>query len=93
MAYGIVLTSDNQVKADAGKLIGVVATGVGVTAGNKIEFIDSLTATGTSKCTIVFPAAASSVTFTPAHPISFATGIFADFTLSGGAATLSAVYE
>lgn len=93
MAYSIVLTGDNQVKGDAGKLVGVIATGVGVTAGNKIEFVDSLTSTGTALCTIVFPAAASTVTFTPCRPIRFGTGIFANFTLSGGAATLSAVYE
>jgi hypothetical protein len=94
MAYGKVMTSDGQVVAGPGKLVGVIATGSGLTAGDKIEFVDSLTATGTSKCTIVFNAAAATVDFTPAHPIAFGTGIYANFTLTGaGTATLSAVYE
>ena len=90
----VVITNDAVVKASAGTLYGVMVSFDGVTAGDTVEIENHATAdSGTSLCTFVAQAADQNFAFQPCVGIAYAAGIYCDFTLSGGAATVTAVYE
>lgn len=83
------LTADGDIKASAGVLYALVITGIGVTAGDSVDIEDNTT----NKLVFVFAAANETIVFTPSVPISFATSIHVDVTISGGAINVSGVYD
>lgn len=86
-------TTDSQVKAAAGALFGYKITFSGVTAGDKVEIRDSLTAgAGTVIFTIIAVTAGEEHTFMIPQGMEFATGIYHDITLTGGTAYSTYVY-
>jgi hypothetical protein len=87
------ITADNQIKDARTDLWGIIATGVGVTAGDKIEFSNSASGAGTALITVVLPSANSSVVFTPAVGMTFTSGLYADYTKTGGTLTCTLVYD
>lgn len=90
----VVATNDVVIKGSPGELFGVMVCFDGVTAGDTVEIENHATAdSGTSLCMFVAQAADQVLTFTPCVAIAYAAGIYCDFTLSGGAATVTAVYE
>jgi hypothetical protein len=88
MATGTVITESALIKTGSGKVTGFAIQFYGVTAGDKVELIDSLTATGTARLTLVCPVAADHIEFPIGDDVHFTTGIYAKVTKTGG--TLSA---
>lgn len=93
VGVGAVKVADGQVKASAGALYAVTVAFDGATAGDKIEFVDSLTSTGTSLFTVVAQAADAVYTPDLGPGISFSTGIYYNETKTGGTITTSVVYK
>jgi hypothetical protein len=85
------VAADGDIFAGPAKLLGLVASGIGVTAGNKIDIKDG--SGGAVVLTIVFGAANETVVVPLPWPIAFNTAIYADFTLSGGSASVTGIYE
>ena len=83
------VTADGDIKASAGVLYAVVAGGIGVTAGDKVDIEDDTT----EKITLVFSAANETLVFVPPVPITFATSIHVDVDISGGSIAVSGVYD
>jgi hypothetical protein len=81
-------TADGEVKATAGVVYAVVASGVGVTAGDTAVLKDDTTAV----LTFVFAAANETIVFNPPVGVTFATSIQVDITKSGGTMTVDVVY-
>ena len=88
----VVLTDDGQVKASAGSVYAVLVSGVGVTAGDKVELKNSTDNTGDALLTIVADSANGTWAFNPCVGVSFGTGIYCDETKSGGTFTVTVVY-
>jgi hypothetical protein len=89
---GLVLTADGQVKATAGVVYAVQVSGIGVTAGDKVEIKNSADNSGTALVTMVADAANGTWAFYPSVGITFDTGIYSDETKSGGTFTATIVY-
>lgn len=85
------VTADGNIFAGAGNLLGLVASAIGVTAGDKIDIKDG--SGGSTVLTIVFGAANETQVIPMPWPIAFTTAIYADFTLSGGSASVTGIYE
>jgi hypothetical protein len=88
----IVLTADGQVKTSAGTVYALLVSGIGVTAGDKIEIKNSTDNTGTALLTIVADGANGTWSFYPCVGITFSTGIYCDETKTGGTFTTTIVY-
>jgi len=89
-----VLTSSGQIKGSAGTVYAILVSGVGVTAGDKVEIKNSTDDSGASLATIVADAANGTWAFYPAVGISYDTGIYSDETIAdAGTFTVTVVYE
>lgn len=85
------VTADGNIKASPGTLYTLIVSGIGVTIGDKVEIKDG-GAGGTVKFTVVF-SAANETLIVPCQAIAFATNIYAEVTISGGAITVTGVYD
>lgn len=85
------VTADGNIFAGAAKLFGLVASGIGVTAGDKVDIKDG--SSGAVVLTVVFGDVNETVVIPLTWPIAFSTAIYADFSLSGGSASVTGVYE
>lgn len=91
---GVVMTGDLIVKADTGTVYAILVSGIGVTAGDKVEIDNSLYAdTGDPLITIVADAANGTWAFYPSVGVTFDSGIWYEETLTGGTFTSTVVYE
>jgi len=90
---GLVLVDDGQVKATAGTVYAVLVSGIGVTAGDKIEIKNSADNSGPALLTIVADAVNGTWAFYPSVGITYGTGIYSDGTITGGVFTVTVVYE
>jgi len=68
-------------------------TADGVTSGNKVEIIDSTSATGTAELTFVFGNTDDVIPFYPCVGMHFDDGIYCKITKTTGTLTVSAVYD
>lgn len=87
------VTADGQIKASGGVLYALTFTGIGVTAADTVVIKDG-GAGGTVKFTFTFTGAneSHSIDF-GAVGVAFATDIYADVTISGGAVYVTGVYD
>jgi len=88
-----VLTASGQLRAVPGTVYGVIVSCDGVTSGDKVEFKDALTDTGTSQLSIVFGGTDDIASFCPSIPVRFSTGIYMTMTKTGGTMTVTVLYD
>jgi hypothetical protein len=81
------------VKGTSGVVYGLLVSGIGVTAGDKIEIYNSADGSGTALLTVVADAANGTWAFYPCVGITFGTAIYYKATISGGTCTTTVVYE
>jgi hypothetical protein len=85
------VTSDGNIKASAGTLYALTIAGKGVTAGDTVVIKDG--SGGTTKFTFVFGAVNETIVIPLPQPVTFATAIYADVTISGGSVYVTGVYD
>lgn len=86
-------TANGQIKGSAGTLFSVQISFVGNAVGDKVEFLNSTSASGTSLITFTSTAVAQSFTFTPSIGIAYDTGIYAKWTTTSGTVTITSVFS
>ena len=101
IAYAVdkpkVLTNDGAVKTEPGVVYQMVVAFDNVRAGDRVDFKNSLDVTADSGNTLIFSVIAPSTKSTIYIPawrgVNFSTGIYADFSITTGAATATTLYE
>ena len=90
----VVKTSDDVVKSTPGYVHSIIVTFKGVTIGDEVDLNDNSTAGRATRIRIMADGAYKTVSYVPAAPILFPnTGIYCDFTISGGEASAAIQYS